>query len=109
MRNYERIAADRNRELAVMEAKLQSDNRELSQLRERVNELSGRRGEARSLQTQLNDARQRHQVLCGSIARKHSLPTHANSWEPQRVKEYRAALLEHQRDLNSDRNPLTQI
>lgn len=103
MTNYERVVADRGRELSLMEAQSEVDNGELVRLRERVNELSSRRGEVRSLQAQLEDARQRHQTLSGSIARKHSLPVHANSWEQHRSKEYQAALQEHLRELQTER------
>jgi chromosome segregation ATPase len=73
--------ADKARRLSILEHKCEKLGNDVVQLRDKVNTLSGQKGEACAIKSQVDQLKSRHQETSTRFTNKHSLPTVLKSWE----------------------------
>lgn len=88
-------------QLRGFDANIEASTRSLNSIREQVNVLNNRRGEASSLAAQLEAAKTQHQKSSEALARKKQLPVRTPSWETAKANDFIAALTQKDLDLQN--------
>jgi uncharacterized protein (DUF3084 family) len=88
--------------LRVLQGNADASTSQLNAQRELKNRLNSQHGEARSIQTHLEDVRARHQELSSGLAKKLAVQTPVNSWERAKSRDFKDLLVARNNHMQTD-------